>query len=165
MPYMGKLFSFTNTNDVEIGNRIAKAWAKFGTYRDELTSKAYDLNKRLKIFKTIVQPTLLDRCSCWTMIGAREQLLQTTQRKMMRQIVGFRRLTTNGKIEEWVDWMIRTARECETVMQEHGVPNWIEEVHRRSSSGWVAWRNAKTTGGQQKFWLGVWMADALESVP
>ena len=49
----------------------------------------------------------------------------------MRQIIGFRRHTSNGELEEWVDWMIRTAHECEDVMREHGVPNWVEEVHRR----------------------------------
>ena len=49
----------------------------------------------------------------------------------MRQIIGFRRHTTNGELEEWVEWMIRTAQECENVMKEHGVPNFVEEVHRR----------------------------------
>ena len=49
----------------------------------------------------------------------------------MRQILGSRRAVVNGQLEEWVDWMVRTTRECEAMMREHRIPDCVEEVHRR----------------------------------
>jgi len=57
--YLGRLFSFRSSQDVELKNRVDKAWAKFGMFRNELTNKCYDLVKRVELFKSVVQPSLL----------------------------------------------------------------------------------------------------------
>jgi hypothetical protein len=129
--YLGRLFSFFKTHDVELKNRINKCWAKFAMFRSELTSRSLDLERRLKLFKAVVQPTLLYGCSCWTLTREKEQLIRTTQRRMMRQIVGSRREMSNGQLEEWVDWIIRATREAEATMERYDVPDWVEEAHRR----------------------------------
>ena len=85
--YLGRRFSFTATHDVEIRNRVNKAWAKFNAYKSELTDKYYPLEQRMKILKAVVQPTLLYGCCSWAMTRSRERFLETTQRKMIRSII------------------------------------------------------------------------------
>lgn len=54
--YVGRLFLFRYSQDVELKHRVGKAWAKFGMFRNELTNKCYDLAKRVEFFKSVVQP-------------------------------------------------------------------------------------------------------------
>ena len=109
--YLGRLFSFDSTHDVEQKNRISKVWAKFAVCRSELTGKWYDLERRIKLFKAVVQPTLLYGCACWTLTRERESLIRSTQRKMMRRIMGTRRQVIGDQTEKWVDWVIRATPE------------------------------------------------------
>ena len=44
-----------------IKNRIRAAWATFRKYRQELTSKNYMLNHRLRLFDAAIPPTILLR--------------------------------------------------------------------------------------------------------
>lgn len=41
--YLGRSLSMTDVHDSELRHRIAKAWAKFGTYSQELTDKTIPL--------------------------------------------------------------------------------------------------------------------------
>ena len=89
--YLGRLFAFKDHHEIELKHRVRKAWAKFGIFRNELTNKCYDLGKRVQLFKSVVQPSLLYGCVSWTMTRSREKLIKTTQRKMLRQILGVKR--------------------------------------------------------------------------
>ena len=129
--YLGRLFSFEQTHDRELQNRKNKAWAKFAVFRRELTDKYYDLEKRVQLFQSIVQPTLLYGCACWTMTRERETQIRTLRRKMMRIIVGTKRVYCDEGEESWVDYIVRSTRAAEEVMAKFGQPGWGEEVHRR----------------------------------
>ena len=129
--YLGRLFSFESTHDVELKNRGSKHWIKFSIFRTELSGEYYDIERRMKVFKAVVQPTLLYGCSCWTMTRAGEQLIRTCQRKMLRQIVGARRRVEDENLEEWLGWMIRATDEAEQAMRKFAVPDWVEEARRR----------------------------------
>jgi len=129
--YLGRLFSFEQTHDREIQNRITKAWRKFAVFKSELTDRYHDLAKRVRLFQATVAPTLLYGCTCWTMTRARETKIRTLQRKMMRKIVGTKRISDENGLEDWVDWIVRSTREAEQVMSDLGVPDWTEEVHRK----------------------------------
>ena len=136
--YLGKRFAFKAHHDVELKHRVGKAWAKFGAFRNELTNKCFDLPKRVQLFKSVVQPSLLYGCVSWTLTRAREKLIKTTQRKMLRQILGVKRLIDDaGELEEWVDWMIRSTDFAEQMAEQNGVPDWNTEVHRRKYN-WAA---------------------------
>lgn len=52
---LGRLFSFTDTHDVELDNRLSKAWKTFAVFKEELTDKSYPLGQRLKLFRSVVQ--------------------------------------------------------------------------------------------------------------
>jgi hypothetical protein len=129
--YLRRLISFEHTHDVELRNRVSKAWAKFHIYRSELTGKCYDLERRLKILKAVVQPTLLYGCTCWALTRAREHLIRTTQRVLMRKIIGTKRWMIDGELEEWVDWIIQATDETAKMMCKFDVQDWVEEAHRR----------------------------------
>ena len=134
--YLGRLLSLCNTHGIEIKNRINKAWQKFAIYRKELTDKYYSLKQRLKLFATVVQPTLLYGCGTWTMTRKRETLIRSVQRRMLRSIVGVRRLTSrddagNVVLEDWVAWVQRSTHIAEVSRQQHRVAEWVEEITRR----------------------------------
>ena len=77
------------------------------------------------------------------MTRTRERLIRTTQRRMLRQILGTRRNMVGGQLEEWVDWIIRATEVAEQAMRAFEVPDWVDEVQKRRFrwAGHVARRN------------------------
>jgi hypothetical protein len=131
--YLGRALSLTETNDVELKHRLKKAWAKFGMLKRELTDKAIPLHLRLKLFHTMVTPTILYGCSSWVMTCARETTLRSTQMKMLRAVLGRKRMKIEplGDIETWVDWVQRVTHEVRLLMKTHCVPDWVDEQRSR----------------------------------
>ena len=64
--------------DEEINNRVAKAWAKFGVFREELLDRNVPLHLRIRLFDTVVTPTMLYGCAAWTMTQRRQKMLRST---------------------------------------------------------------------------------------
>ena len=89
--YLGRAVSFEGHHDVELRNRLTKAWAKFATHKNELCSRHYSLHDRLKLFGAVITPSVLYGCGTWVMTAERERSLRTTERKMLRRMVGARR--------------------------------------------------------------------------
>ena len=90
--YLGWALSFEATQDKEIHHRINTAWSKFMVMKQELCCKRYSLKARLKLFDAIITPTILYASGTWTMSAYREMLLRSTQRKMLRKIIGLGRI-------------------------------------------------------------------------
>ena len=130
--YLGRALSLTETHDVELDHRLQKAWAKFGTFKQELTDKKIQLHLRMNLFHSVVTPTALYGCGCWVMTGERDARLRSTQLKMLRAILGRPRLVkTAGDLETWVEWVQRTTHEARTVMTRLNIPMWTDEQHSR----------------------------------
>ena len=112
---------------------IAKAWAKFSSYKNELTDKQIPLYLRLKLFHSVVTPSMLYGCAAWVMTQHRDQALRSTEMRMMRAILGRKRVVTKlGEPEEpvvetWVEWVRRATAEAREAMRIHNVPDWVEE--------------------------------------
>ena len=125
--YLGKALSLTDAHQLELSHRIKKGWAKFGMMKSELTDKLAPLCLRLKLFQTVVTPTVLYGSCSWVLTGAREAILNTSQMKMLRTIVGTRRrVSKNGETETWVDWVKRATADERELMVTHRMPSWIE---------------------------------------
>ena len=151
--YLGRSLCLTEVHNTEIVHRIARAWAKFSVFRPELTDKNYSLFSRLRLFHSVVTPTVLYGCGSWAMTREREHMLQTAQRKMLRIILGRGRrplslsessedyeelvdviVATEDEeelLEPWHEWLQRVTREALLAMGRVGVPDWAEEQARR----------------------------------
>ena len=86
--YLGRKFTFDSYHSAELGNRISAGWRKFGLLRHELTSKHYPLRSRLKLFDSVVTPTVLYGSSAWTLTKDMHMTLRRAQRRMLRLIIG-----------------------------------------------------------------------------
>ena len=84
--YLGRMFTFSDSTEVEVEARIKAAWKKFGIFKSELTSRSYSLHDRLRLFSGTVTPTFLYGSACWTITRSLEQRIRSTQRKMLRMI-------------------------------------------------------------------------------
>ena len=95
--YLGRKICFENNHDVELQNRLRAAWAKFSTNKQELTSRHYSLNDRLRLFEAVVTPTFLYGSGTWTLTQQMESKVRRVQRRMLRMMAGCpRRLTTTN---------------------------------------------------------------------
>ena len=157
--YLGRLLSFQNVHDTELKHRFAKGWAKFAIYRNELTNNCYSLRQRMRLFASVVQPSVLYGCVSWSMTKQREHSFRTVQRKMVRKIVGTRpaRVTDEQgdvSLEDHVLWMKRATRKAEEALEKHGVPCWVEESYRRKYrwAGHVARRDDERWSRQVLCW-------------
>ena len=134
----------------EVAHRVARAWAKFATFRSELTNKKTNLFDRVRLFHAVVTPCALYGSSSWALARSEERTLRTAQRRMLRAILGkHRRLIqtdisshseTSGseaaageveepgveeELESWADWLKRTTSEAEAAMRKVGVDDWV----------------------------------------
>ena len=85
--------SWTNNYVSATGNnrdRKSKQ-ASFNSYKQELTSKSYFLQHRLRLFYMVITPTLSYASGTWTLSREHERMTRSTQRKMLRLIVQTRR--------------------------------------------------------------------------
>ena len=160
--YLGRKLSLRSLHETELKNRMAKGWAKFAIYRDELTNSYYSLRQRMRLFVSVVQPSVLYGCVSWTMTKEREQLLRTTQRKMMRKVVGTKRIVVKdaqggSTTENYVDWVQRATRKAEEAMDKYGVPDWVGEACKRKFqwAGHVSRRDDGRWSGQILRWCPV----------
>ena len=130
--YLGRALSLTDVHDAELKHRIRKGWAKFGIYHNELTDKSIPLQLRLKLFNSVVTPSILYGSVSWVMTDAREEELRSTQLKMARAMLGKKRRTVAQAdseaqtVESWVDWVRRVTPEAREAMRTHCVPDWVE---------------------------------------
>ena len=86
--YLGRQITFGALHESELDSRLRSGWAKFTQHKQELTSKVYSLNDRLRFFNSVITPTVLYGAECWTMTKAMDQVLQRTQRRMLRLMLG-----------------------------------------------------------------------------
>ena len=76
---MGRLLSAHETQDVELDFRIERAWKKFFAHKSELCGRDFRLRDRLKLFDSVITPTVLYGSGTWTMTQAREAKLRVNQ--------------------------------------------------------------------------------------
>ena len=89
--YVGQLITFQHQETTEIKNPIRTAWATFHKYRQELTSKNYLLQHRLRLFDAAITPTICYVSGTWAPTNEHERMLQSSQRKVLRLIIQTKR--------------------------------------------------------------------------
>ena len=156
--YLGRNITFENATVIELSNRIKAGWAKFMQYKHELTKKQYSLKDRLRLFESVVSPTVLYGAEAWTLTAEMTRLLKTTQRRMLRMILGQgrRRIQRASHsvndaqesedseddladapdepedvLEPWIDWIRRVTHNAEQNLQRLKICTWIEQARKR----------------------------------
>lgn len=108
--YFGRALAFHDYHDREINNRIAAAWAKFVTYQRELCDRKISHQKLLKLFKSVITPTVLYCSGCWTMTVGREcrdgRGAETTLHQDLGSIISFGRLVSLSLSRKRLVWQI-----------------------------------------------------------
>ena len=99
LKYLGQQITFDDARRVELSHRIRGGWAKFMEHKDELTRKTYALSDRLRLFDAVVSPAVLYGSETWTLTKEMERGLRTTQRRMLRAILGQGRRRIQGPAE------------------------------------------------------------------
>ena len=89
--YLDQTITFQQQETTEIKNRIGAACATFYKYKQELTSNSHLLRHRLRLFDTVVFPTMNYASGTWTLTKEHERMIQSTQRKMLRLIIQTKR--------------------------------------------------------------------------
>ena len=138
--YLGWALGMEATQDTELRNRINKGWAKFMMWKKELCCKRYSLQSRLKLFNAVIMPSILYACGTWTMSAYSEMQLRTTQRKMMRSILGSGRKrrqeakpASSSSVHSDKDKSDKCDSDIDTAKEKHtsdGVEPWMEWIQR-----------------------------------
>ena len=141
---------------MELSSRIRGAWAKFMEHTDELTRRTYALSDRLHLFDAVVSPAVLYGSETWTLTKEMERSLKTTQRRMLRAILGQGRRKVQGPIERaipaeseeegtddipeqdnrdmlepWVEWIQRVTHNVENNLKQLKIRTWVEQARKR----------------------------------
>ena len=170
--YLGKSLSLTDVHDTELQHRIARAWTKFAVYKDELCNKKYELNHRLRLFDSVITPTILYGSGTWTMGRDRENTLRGTQRKMLRKVLGSGRrekelseesastqetsgdtvsqLSEKHEVETWAEWIQRVTHQVEAACRTLGSKIGLKSKGGESGSGQVMWLDEATDVGPKR---------------
>ena len=124
--YLGQTIKFQHQETTEIRSRIRAAWASFCRYKQELISKSYLLQHRLRLFNMLISPTLSYASGTWTLTKEHERMIRTTRRNMLR---------LNCKNEKEVQEE-DTETKRRKIIKGPQIPCWIE-THSR-----MKWRLA-----------------------
>ena len=134
--YLGKTMNLQSVHDVEIAARIDRAWKKFFASKTDLCGRHVNLKSRLKLFNATVTPTLLYGSGSWTMTADRERLLRTTQRRMLRWMLGAiwkRPLEEELQEESWESSSGSNSSHLESETE----PN--DETEKLQEESWIEW--------------------------
>ena len=112
---------------LEATHRREQAWAAYNRHRKLLLNHHVPLKLRLQHFDSVVTPCALYGICAMPLGVAQQNLLWSCQRKMLRSIVGWRRLPD----EPWEETMRRMKARLERVMLRFLVEPW-ERQWRRS---------------------------------
>ena len=73
--YLGQTITFQQQEKTESKSRIRAALASFCRYKQELTSRSYPLQPRLRLLNMVLSPTLGYACGTWTLTNEQERLI------------------------------------------------------------------------------------------
>ena len=111
-------------------NRMRCAWAKFHLYRQTLVNKRVHLKLRLRLFKSVVASSALYGLSTAPLTQKHFDYLASTQRKMLRTIVGHVGLVD----DDWADYHRRMNDKIATALRQAPVPFGDELLIDRKAS-------------------------------
>ena len=86
--YLGRSLNLRHPQEAEMDARMRAAWRAFHARKSELCNKQYSLHDRLRLFDATVTKSALYGSETWTMSVTDRERLRSTQRKMLRWMIG-----------------------------------------------------------------------------
>ena len=88
LTYLGSILSRVVHSDDEVNVRIAKASAAFGRLRGSIWDQSgMRLDTKLKVYRSVVLPTLLYACETWTVYQRHAKRLNHFQTSCLRKLL------------------------------------------------------------------------------
>ena len=127
--YLGRYLSgvFENRSTIEIAHRIQCGWYKFGRLASTLLNKNVSIKLRLKLFDTVVKPSVLFGLHVLPISTSNMDKLRICQNKMLRKIVGWVHHPGN----EWETVMRIMKTKVSNAMQQYYVRPWDECIKKK----------------------------------
>jgi hypothetical protein len=137
--------TLTNQNDIhdEIKSRLNSGNACYYSVRNLLSSRLMSKNLKIKIYKTIILPVVLDGCETWSLTLRGEHRLTVFENRVLRRIFG-------PKMEVDGSWKKLHNDELQSL---YSSPNIVRVIKARRLSGrdmWHAW-------GREEVFTGFWL--------
>ena len=126
--YLGKQLTLRlhERSQCEVKHRIQRAWASFHKHRKVLQNQHIPLHLKLKFFDSLVTPAALFAVAVMPLSKSQLEAFCVVQRKMVRRIVGWRRVAD----ESWRDTMVRMNARVAQAMQIFPIQSWDECIFR-----------------------------------
>ena len=128
--YLGRCFTgdLRTRSKAAIDYRISCAWMKFRQLQHTLLDKFVDIKLRLKLFESVISPTLLYSLDTCPLTVLQNERLDVVQRVMLRRIIGW--INYSGMTwEESGSVMERNMQKC---LEIFPIPTWSEQlIHRK----------------------------------
>jgi hypothetical protein len=86
--YLGSTVNGNNALEEEIRERIAKGNKAFYAYKAFFKSKLISRKSKLKLYWTVIRPTVVYGCETWVLKENITQKLSVFERKILRKIFG-----------------------------------------------------------------------------
>ena len=139
---LGTTLTLQDPTQHEVQHRVVAGWKMFYSLKSLLLHKTSSLKKRLRLFDATVGSCVLWCSQSWSMRNVENQLLRTTQRSMLRKIVG----SSRNPETEYITWIQDATHRAVQIAQDAGVRFW-GDAHSRSKwlwAGHVARRPSET---------------------
>ena len=134
--YLGSLLTLDGRSKVTLEHRVAAGWRAFFARSDVWKGRGSVIAK-LKVFRMTVEPCVLFGCECWHLSKQDRIFLDGVLSRMVRKIMGRRRLCSPLGPETWLEWWRRTGRLAKTAWLDAGFPLWSVAYASRKW-GWAS---------------------------
>ena len=112
-------------------HRISLSWMKFQNLSQVLTNQNVPVHLRLRLFDSIVSPTLMYSLATSPLTSGQLERLDATQRRMLRRIVGWVRLED----EAWERTGSRMKQRLQAALNKCPVKPWSEARRKHQELG------------------------------
>ena len=89
--YLGITMSANGGSEEAVRARVSAAWTKWRELSGVFFDKKMPRRLKIKLYLTVIRPVLLYGAECWTVTKKEEQILETTEMRMLRRIKGVTR--------------------------------------------------------------------------
>ena len=86
--YLGSIFAAEGGTEADCKNRVRLSWNKWRETTGVICDKNVPVKLKVKIYQTVIKPTMLYGAECWSMRKKKEHLLNKTEMRILRLIQG-----------------------------------------------------------------------------